>query len=304
MTENSADKAKSSNHPPFRVIGLLSKNDSDTAQETLLQIAALLIAEGYTVLADEAGPVHILPATIERCSLDELGQRAELAIVIGGDGKMLGAARCLSLYDIAVIGVNRGNLGFLTDLSPDDAAAQLRDVLQGQYHTEHRFLLDARVEQNGEIVQRSNAMNEVVLHSDQVAHMVEFEVQVDGQFVFSQRSDGLIVATPTGSTAYSLSAGGPILTPGLDAMTLVPMFPHTLSSRPIVVSGDSVVRILVAPDDQPLHISCDGHLKLPVAADAEIVIQRQQKPLRLIHPLNYNYYHVLRNKLSWGSRLF
>ncbi|MCH8502515.1 MAG: NAD(+) kinase [Aliidiomarina sp.] len=291
-------------HPPFQVVGLLSKNESTTAQETLLQVAALLIAEGYTVLADEDGPVHILPKEIERCSIADIGQRAELAIVIGGDGKMLGAARALSLYDIAVIGVNRGNLGFLTDLSPDEAAAQLREVLKGKYHTEHRFLLDARVELNGVVSQRNNAMNEVVLHSDQVAHMVEFEVQVDGQFVFSQRSDGLIVATPTGSTAYSLSAGGPILTPGLNAMTLVPMFPHTLSSRPIVVSGDSVVKILVAPDDQPLHISCDGHMKLPVSAGAEIIIQRQQKPLRLIHPLNYNYYHVLRNKLNWGSRLF
>ncbi|RUO38756.1 NAD(+) kinase [Aliidiomarina shirensis] len=291
-------------NPPFRIIGLLCKKDSETALETLEQIARMLVSSGYQVLADSAGPEAELPPQVTSASLAEIGEQAELAIVIGGDGKMLGAARKLSLHNIAVIGVNRGNLGFLTDLAPDEASEKLLDVLAGNYNVEHRFLLDATIELNGETLHRANAMNEVVLHSDQVAHMLEFEVEVDGQFVFSQRSDGLIIATPTGSTAYSLSAGGPILYPGLNAITLVPMFPHTLSSRPIVVGGDSVIRVRVAPDDQPLHISCDGHVKLPVPTAAEIYITRQQQALRLIHPKGYNYYHVLRNKLNWGSRLF
>ena len=290
--------------PAFQVIGLLCKNHSETAQETLQHLAQALVQAGKQVFVDGKAPAVPLPEQVQRISLAEIGEQAELAIVIGGDGKMLGAARRLSLYNIAVIGVNRGNLGFLTDLSPENVITQLMPVLQGKYRTEQRFLLDARIESNGEIIHRSNAMNEVILHSDQVAHMLEFEVDVDEQFVFSQRSDGLIIATPTGSTAYSLSAGGPILTPGLNAITLVPMFPHTLSSRPIVVDGNSAIRVRVAPDDQPLHISCDGHLKLPVPEGAEIIITRQSKPLRLVHPLDYNYYHVLRNKLSWGSRLF
>ncbi|RUO21168.1 NAD(+) kinase [Aliidiomarina iranensis] len=297
-------KANAPTNPPFSVIGLLCKNDSETALETLLHISKTLVANDYRVLADASGPCANLPAAVIRSSLAEIGEQAELAIVIGGDGKMLGAARELSLHNIAVIGVNRGNLGFLTDLAPDDASAQLLDVLKGHYDVEQRFLLDARIEQGGKTIHSANAMNEVVLHSDQVAHMLEFEVEVDGQFVFSQRSDGLIIATPTGSTAYSLSAGGPILYPGLNAITLVPMFPHTLSSRPIVVGGDSAIRVRVAPDDQPLHISCDGHVKLPVPSGAEIYITRQRHALRLIHPKGYNYYHVLRNKLNWGSRLF
>lgn len=289
---------------PFQIIGLLCKNNSETALETLSQIAQMLVANGFTVLADTSGPDADFPPQVKRASLAEIGEQAELAIVIGGDGKMLGAARKLSLHNIAVIGVNRGNLGFLTDLAPDEASEKLMEVLAGNYTIEHRFLLDARIELEGDILHRANAMNEVVLHSDQVAHMLEFEVDVDGQFVFSQRSDGLIIATPTGSTAYSLSAGGPILYPGLNAITLVPMFPHTLSSRPIVVGGNSVIRVRVAPDDQPLHISCDGHVKLPVPTGAEIYITRQQQALRLIHPTGYNYFHVLRNKLDWGSRLF
>lgn len=290
--------------PAFQRVGLLCKQHSESAAETLTQIASFLHQHGYQVMVDSAVAANELGNEVAQASLSQIGQAADLAIVIGGDGKMLGAARELSLHDIAVIGVNRGNLGFLTDLSPDHALTELLPVLQGNYRTEYRFLLHAEVVHNGRVLHQSNAMNEVVLHSDQVAHMLEFEVDVDQQFVFSQRSDGLIIATPTGSTAYSLSAGGPILTPGLNAITLVPMFPHTLSSRPLVIDGQSEIRVRVAPDDQPLHISCDGHLQLPVPAGAEIIITRQEKPLRLVHPLSYNYYHVLRNKLSWGSRLF
>ncbi|TRW49377.1 NAD(+) kinase [Aliidiomarina halalkaliphila] len=288
----------------FSVVGLLCRNESDSATETLQALIVALHDHGFSLLLESASPDCASPINVERCSLASLGQRADVAIVIGGDGRMLGAARTLSQHDIAVIGVNRGNLGFLTDVAPDNAVQQIIEVLHGHYRTEYRFLLDAIVTDEQGNQSHGNAMNEVVLHSDQVAHMLEFEVSVDQQFVFSQRSDGLIIATPTGSTAYSLSAGGPILTPELDAITLVPMFPHSLSSRPIVVPGDSEISIKVGPDDEPLHISCDGHIKLSVTPGSEINIRRQAQRLRLIHPLTYNYYHVLRNKLNWGSRLF
>ncbi|WP_228517951.1 NAD(+) kinase [Aliidiomarina indica] len=290
--------------PAFSVVGLLCRNESDSASETLHALILALKEHGFSLLLGEDAPDCIEGSALERCSLKQIGERAEVAIVIGGDGRMLGAARTLSQHDIAVIGVNRGNLGFLTDVAPDEAVQQILEVLYGHYRTEYRFLLDAIVTDAQGNQTRGNAMNEVVLHSDQVAHMLEFEVSVDEQFVFSQRSDGLIIATPTGSTAYSLSAGGPILTPELDAITLVPMFPHSLSSRPIVVPGDSKISIKVAPDEEPLHISCDGHIKLSVSPGSTIHIRRQSDRLRLIHPLTYNYYHVLRNKLNWGSRLF
>lgn len=289
----------------FTRIGLLGKATMPEAQESLYILYDGLRAHGYDVLLEQQSWQHLTPpksATL--CSIDEIGAHADLAVVVGGDGNMLGAARILSQYEIGVIGVNRGNLGFLTDLDPDDVLAPLLEVLGGAYKTEFRYLLSATISSQGKQTAHNNAINEMVLHSDKVAHMIEFEVYVDDEFMFSQRSDGLIVATPTGSTAYSLSAGGPILTPHMDAMALVPMFPHTLSSRPIVVEGNSKIRIRVAHNNDPLHVSCDGHVTLAVAPGDDIVIEKHPRQLRLIHPKSYNYYHVLRNKLKWGSRLF
>ncbi|WP_241971824.1 NAD(+) kinase [Aliidiomarina taiwanensis] len=291
-------------HSEFKTIGLLGVPLSDGAQQTFQDLCEALGNAGYHLLVDERTYNQYQLPHVQSATIYEIGEQAALAIVVGGDGNMLGAARILSQYDIGVIGVNRGNLGFLTDLPPEQAVPMLSDVLAGQYSTELRFLLHAEVQQENAPATASNAMNEVVLHSDKVAHMIEFEVFVDHQFVFSQRSDGLIIATPTGSTAYSLSAGGSILHPGLAAINVIPMFPHTLSSRPLVVPAESNISLRVAPTSEPLHISCDGHNTLPVPLHSTINIRRQEQHLRLIHPLNYNYYKVLRNKLSWGSRLF
>ncbi|MBA3988333.1 MAG: NAD(+) kinase [Idiomarina sp.] len=289
----------------FKCIGLMGKASMPEAQESLKVLYHGLREHGYQLLLERNSWEALdHPHDADLCSIDQIGQQADLAVIVGGDGNMLGAARVLSQYEVGVIGVNRGNLGFLTDLDPDDALDPLLAVLRGEYKTEFRYLLAATVSSGSKVTGRNNAINEMVLHSDKVAHMIEFEVYVDDEFMFSQRSDGLIIATPTGSTAYSLSAGGPILTPHLDAMALVPMFPHTLSSRPIVVAGDSQIRIRVANENDPLHISCDGHVTLKVAPGDEILIQKHPQQLRLIHPKSYNYYHVLRNKLKWGSRLF
>ncbi|RTE86904.1 MULTISPECIES: NAD(+) kinase [Gammaproteobacteria] len=288
----------------FKTIGLLGIPSTDKARATFESLCQSLSDAGYTILAEDRAHQQCSVASIESVSTSELGKRADLAVVVGGDGNMLGAARELSLHDVGVIGVNRGKLGFLTDLSPEDATKYLSEVLAGEYTTEMRFLLDAQVNKESGACEYGNAMNEVVLHSDKVAHMIEFEVFVDDQFVFSQRSDGLIIATPTGSTAYSLSAGGSILHPGLEAINIIPMFPHTLSSRPLVVPAESKISLRVAPDNEPLHLSCDGHNTLAVKPGSTINIQRQAQHLRLIHPRNYNYFNVLRNKLAWGSRLF
>jgi NAD+ kinase len=225
--------------------------------------------------------------------------------VVGGDGNMLGAARVLARFDVAVLGVNRGNLGFLTDLSPENFQQPLAEVLAGNFVTEKRHLLEIAVHRHGSIKSSNSAVNEAVLHADKVAHMIEFEAYINDEFVYSQRSDGLIISTPTGSTADSLSGGGPILTPDLDAMSLVPMFPHTLSSRPLVVSGNSEIRLKVAEtNDAHLQISCDSHVILAVMPGDDIYIRKHPTPLRLVHPPGYSYYHVLRNKLGWGSKLY
>jgi NAD+ kinase len=291
---------------PFQVIGIIGKPRNHKAVQTHKELFNWLQAEGYTALIDDR-LIDILDEIPDNnfTSLLNIGEKADLAIVVGGDGNMLGAARVLSRFDISVVGVNRGNLGFLTDLNPEDFQDALRKVLQGQYLQEERFLLEAEVHRHEQIKSHNAALNEVVLHPGKIAHMIEFEVYIDDKFAFSQRSDGLIVSTPTGSTAYSLSGGGPILSPSLDAISIVPMFPHTLSSRPLVVDGNRRVKLVVAPDNRGTQeVSCDGQISLPVSPGDEIHIYKSPNVLRLIHPEDYSYYHVLRNKLGWSSKLF
>ncbi|MFQ6370226.1 NAD(+) kinase [Shewanella sp. YIC-542] len=292
-------------HSEFHTIGLIGKPHHQGTIQTLKRLLHWLQARHHEVLVEErvAGE---LGRNVEAVDLLEIGERCDLAIVVGGDGNMLGAARVLSKYDIGVIGVNRGHLGFLTDLPPDAFEESLSKVLKGEYETEHRFLLEAEVHRHGELKASNTAVNEAVLHPGKIAHMIEYEVYIDEQFMYSQRADGMIVSTPTGSTAYALSAGGAILTPNLQALILVPMFPHTLSCRPIVVDASSTIKLVVSPDNgETLEVGCDGHVTLAVLPGDEIIIRRNiHEQLKLIHPKGYNYFHVLRHKLGWGSKLF
>jgi NAD+ kinase len=218
---------------------------------------------------------------------------------------MLGAARTLSRFDIAVIGVNRGNLGFLTDLDPEDFQQPLAAVLNGEYVEEERFLLETKVYRQQQQLSCHYAVNEVVLHADKIAHMIEFEAYIKDEFVFHQRSDGLIISTPTGSTAYSLSGGGPILNPNLEAVSIVPMFPHTLNCRPLVVDSNSEIKLKILPENtSEMHISCDSHIGTTVLAGDEVFVHKSPHRLRMVHPKDYSYYRVLRKKLNWGSPLY
>ncbi|EKO3565197.1 NAD(+) kinase [Vibrio metschnikovii] len=291
---------------PFTVIAIIGKPRNKQAIQTHNELYAWLTSMGKSVLIDDRLREILTDIPSEHfASLVELGKVADLAIVVGGDGNMLGAARVLSRFDISVIGVNRGNLGFLTDLNPDDFEEQLTAVLAGDYIEETRFLLEAEIHRHGQVKSHNAALNEAVLHPGKIAHMIEFEVYIDDNFAFSQRSDGLIVSTPTGSTAYSLSGGGPILSPSLNAITLVPMFPHTLSCRPLVVDGNRRIKLVVSPDNRGIQeVSCDGQVSLPVSPGDEVHIYQSPNVLRLIHPKDYSYYRVLRNKLGWSSKLF
>jgi NAD+ kinase len=288
----------------FNSIGLIGKPNHDGAAITLAKLHTFLTALGYTVLVENRVSESLVDDEFST-TLVEIGRNCDLAIVVGGDGNMLGAARVLARFDIAVIGVNRGNLGFLTDLDPDNFESELEQVLAGEYNEEKRFLLEVEIYRHEKLRSSNTAVNEAVLHANKVAHMIEFEAFIDGEFVFSQKSDGLIIATPTGSTAYSLSGGGPILNPKLNAISLVPMFPHTLTSRPLVVDANSEIKLALSPvNDVDLQISCDSHVMLTVLPGDEIVVKRSEQHLRLVHPSNYSYYNVLRQKLSWGSRLY
>jgi len=287
----------------FKTIGLIGKANHQATAKTVQALYDFLCRQTCKVIVEDNVANYLSDSQVQSEDLVELGKLCDLAIVVGGDGNMLGAARVLSRFDVAVIGVNRGNLGFLADLDPDNFAETLQQVLEGHYHTEMRYLLDVSVIRHQVVKANNSAMNEVVLHADKVAHMIEFEAFVDGSFVFHQRSDGLILSTPTGSTAYSLSGGGPIVHPSLDAMTLVPMFPHTLTSRPLVIDANSEVRLVVSKaNDAQLQISCDSHIMLSVLPGDEIIIKKHHMALRMVHPKNHDYYDVLRKKLHWGRQ--
>ncbi|MGV3346905.1 NAD(+) kinase [Enterobacteriaceae bacterium LUAb1] len=290
----------------FKCIAIIGHPRHPTALTTHELLWRWLSEQGYDVIIEQQIAHDLALANAQTGSLADIGQRADLAIVIGGDGNMLGAARVLARHDIKVIGINRGNLGFLTDLDPDNALQQLANVLEGQYRTESRFLLEVQVgrQNTPPHTGTGTAINEVVLHPGKVAHMIEFEVYIDEIFAFSQRSDGLIISTPTGSTAYSLSAGGPILTPSLDAIALVPMFPHTLSARPLVISSSSTIRLRFSSLRSDLEIICDSQIALPVREDEDVLIRRSDCRLNLIHPKNYDYFKTLSSKLGWSKKLF
>ena len=289
----------------FQTVGLIGKQAHRDAHLSFKALIVYLKKRGCRILVEPSTAKDLNSQDIESAQMDEIGKQADLAIVVGGDGNMLGAARILAEFNVAVVGINRGNLGFLTDIHPDDIETQLDSIFDEDYQIEQRFLLTVEVYRGDQLQSKNSAVNEVVMHHGKVAHMMEFEVYLDNHFVFSQRSDGLIVATPTGSTAYSLSGGGPIITPTLDALTLVPMFPHTLSSRPIVVDANSRVKLKVSPENSDnLQVSCDSHIVLTVLPGDEIIISKNTAKLTLIHPKGYNYFNVLRTKLGWGSKLY
>ena len=236
-------------------------------------------------------------------ALDEMGEPKDLIIVVGGDGSILSAARMAIKVNTPVIGINRGRLGFLTDILPQDIETQLSAVLDGHYEEENRFLLQTRIFDQKETYFEGNALNDVVLGRGSETHLVEFDVFVNQQLVSHYRSDGMILSTPTGSTAYALSAGGPIMHPQLNAIVLVPMFSHSLSSRPLVVDGEAKIELYISLfNESDLRISCDGHESRMVKPGQKVSIQKNSNQLRLLHPLDYHYYDTLRSKLGWESK--
>jgi NAD+ kinase len=288
----------------FKKIGLVGRRQQDGLDVVLQELLDLLGRRGHEViLEDRLG--ELIPDTgLRLASRDEIGEASDLVIVAGGDGSMLSAARTMAKYETPVLGVNRGRLGFLTDITPDQIAEQVPRVLDGDYDTENRFLLDAYVERNGEPMARADALNDVVVNSGTSAQMIEIELSIDGKFVYRQRADGLIVSTPTGSTAYSLSGGGPIMHPSLDAIVLVPMFPHALSSRPIVVDGNSEIRVDILQRNR-IHppVTCDGQVNMTARPGDTVVIRKKPHRLTLLHPVGHSFYASCRDKLRWSNAL-
>ncbi len=288
----------------FRHIGLFGRIADRQVLESLQHLLDFLIPRGVQVLLEKDVAKALSTQDAHIATLEIIGQTCDLAIVVGGDGSLLGAARVLAQYDVPLLGVNRGRLGFLTDIRPGEIEEKIGAILDGQYLLEQRFLLEAVLSRDGEPIGNSEAVNDVVLGSGTSARMIEYELFIGGQFVYSQSSDGVIVSTPTGSTAYALSGGGPIMHPKVDAIVLVPMFPHTLSSRPIVVDANSEIEIVIGENNPTSpQLSCDGQVNFSAAPGDSVYIHKRNHDLKLIHPVEHNYYAACRDKLGWGSRL-
>ncbi|WP_133129920.1 NAD(+) kinase [Legionella yabuuchiae] len=270
--------------------------------ETLQRLVGFLKSQNISAFqdVDTASNFELKLPVLER---DNMGENQDLIVVVGGDGSLLSAARMAIKVNVPVIGINRGRLGFLTDISPSEIDEQLGDILNGQYQEERRFLLKTRIHDDDSTYFQGDALNDVVLSRGSETHLIEFEVCINQQFVSHYRADGLILATPTGSTAYALSAGGPIVHPLLNAMVMVPMFSHSLTTRPLVIDGHDVVDLKISKSNESdLQISCDGHESRTVKPGQIVSIEKNAQQLRLLHPTEYNYYDTLRIKLGWGSK--
>jgi len=285
---------------PFENVALIGKHNSPEVAVHLLRLADFLSERGLSVVVDELTDELLTDNPYPAMALAEMAAVTDLAIVMGGDGTMLNIARTFSPHHVPLIGVNQGRLGFLTDLTPENMLDSIAAMLDGRFITEQRLLLSARVLRGEAEVFSGLAFNEVVVHRSNISSMVEFEVRIDGQYLYNQRADGLIVATPTGSTAYAMSAGGPILHPGLEVLELVPICPHTLSNRPIVVNSLSVLEILMHRTDD-IRVRLDSHSSFDMQLHDKIVVTRHPDHACLLHPLGHSYYTTLREKLLWNQ---
>ena len=287
---------------PFKTIGIIGKPSDPSIAGTLSVLYAYLKKHHYAVIIDKDSARFIHDQSANSCSTDKLGQHCDLVIAVGGDGTFLAAARAIVEYDIPLIGINLGRLGFLVDISPNELPDKLHHILQGHYTEEKRYLLRTKIIRNGQIIHEETAVNEVVIHRWVTPSMIEIITKIDNVFLNSQRSDGLIISTPTGSTAYSLSAGGPILYPSLNALVLVPLNPHTLSNRPIVIADSAEIEISFCQTKQiNALVTCD-HIEIPeVLISDKILIKKEPIPIRILHPEGHDFFQILRKKLNWSS---
>lgn len=283
----------------FQNVAIIGKYNASEMRDSILAMTAFLASEQINVMIEAATADHCNISGFTTLDMSEIGHQADLAVVLGGDGTMLGVSRALANSQIPLIGVNQGRVGFLTDISSANMLDEMRKILAGDFSIEQRILLNAKVLRDGQEIGCGYAMNDVVINKAGMSRLIELEVNIDGQFVHKQRSDGLILATPTGTTAYALSAGGPILHPTLDAITLVPICPHTLSNRPIAIHSNSQVEItLVHCESAAIHF--DGQLELAVREGDQLLVKRDEKTISLLHPLGHSHYDMLRQKLNWG----
>jgi NAD+ kinase len=282
----------------FRTVAILGRHEDPRVAEPVAILASYLTKAGLDVLAVPDAPSD-LPARF--VSEEKISKTADLIVAVGGDGTMLYAAAIARQNDVPLLGINRGRLGFLADVTPDEMLQSLDRILAGDYSRESRLLLDARLVTASGATVTASALNDIVLQRRGTGRMVDFETSIDGRHVNTHSGDGLIIATPTGSTAYALSCGGPIIEPQLDALVVVPVCPHTLSDRPIVVPANLEIEVrLIERADTQAEVTADGHSFGALSAQDRLLIRADERRIKLIHPPGYDFYEILRSKLHWG----
>lgn len=285
---------------PFRHVGVVGKYQAVGSKDAIESIAQFLLAQGCEVSLEQDTALNTGLSHYPVLDVKGLGQHCDMALVMGGDGTMLGIARQLASYGVPLVGINQGRLGFITDIPFSQYQELLGPVLQGHYEQDLRALMQASIWRDGACIFEAIAMNDVVVNRSGSPSMIELRVEVDGHFMANQRADGLIIASPTGSTAYALSAGGPLLHPGIEAWVMTPIAPHTLSNRPIVLpSSSEIVMEVVNARDASAHFDMQSFTSL-MHGD-RISVRRAARDLRLLHPVGWSYFDTLRRKLHWNE---
>lgn len=285
--------------PTYKVAGLICKYKDSSVKSTLQDVHACVKRLGLDVYLEHS--TADLLSGHETVDMDTIGRECDVAIIIGGDGTLLNAARGLVDHNVPVVGVNRGRLGFLCDVSPDSELDDLVQILDGNAFSEKRFLLESRVLRDGEELSTTYAFNDVVIRVRDVLQIMDFDVIIDDKLVTHQRADGAIISTPSGSTAYSLSNGGPIVGPSINAVILQPICPHTLTSRPLMVDASSTIRIHIWDDEiKTAQVICDGQVYQEATLGDMVEIRCKDERITLLHPQHYDYHQILREKLNWG----
>ncbi|MCZ6525519.1 MAG: NAD(+) kinase [Gammaproteobacteria bacterium] len=285
----------------FKRIALIANKNRQKITETLRSVSNYLLNRNIDIVLNSFSADLMQDSDLRAVPDEQLPLQCDMAIAIGGDGTMLWAAQLLADYDVPLLGINRGRLGFLADIPADSVEEHLQQILDGHYIEDERIQLHCQVERDNKIIKESHAFNDIIVQKWNIAKLIELTTYVDQTLLHSQRSDGMIISSPTGSTAYALSGGGPILHPALDALVLVPICPHTLSNRPIVIDGNSRIEIVVGtPEIDHASLTCDGEIICDLLTGDRIIIHKKNKKIRLIHPPGYDHFSTLRAKLQWG----
>ena len=285
----------------FKRIALITNSTAPKVADTLNTLIAFLQTQDIQIVLNKCSAAMTTDNSLQTVDDDTLTTQCDLAIAIGGDGTMLKAAHMVCDHDVPLLGINRGRLGFLADIPADAIHENLSAIFEGQFKEDVRFLLHCQILRDKKPILERHAFNDIIIQKWNIARLVEFETYVDDTFVHKQRSDGMIISTPTGSTAYAMAGGGPILYPSLDALVLVPICPHTLTNRPIVIDGNSHIEIVVGTREvDHARLTCDGEITGELAPGDRVSIRKKGKKIRLLHPADHDHFSILRAKLQWG----